>query len=670
MAAAAPEASLSLLVTCHRHQQCAIPPPDTLRHPNRSLTTDCVFLSIAVKESVAELLRTKFFLRGKQGIEALWGLPLSSKEQGQVEKDESIGAPQADLMEFSADGAKIVLVNTQLGFTVRNTEGSEVVLEVSNPGIQAIAWSPLGSHLLTWQRPQKEAEQGNLIVWNATTGAEVARFNQKSYSRDNWPSIQWSSDETICGRQSANGVVLYSGTNIAAGSIGQINLPNTTNFSVAPGSAPYKIALFVPEKKGKPASVKVYHFPGLETVVASKSFYKAQEVNMKWSPNGSALVIETRTDVDTTGKSYYGETGLFFLQSDGAYDCIVPLTKEGQIHDVQWDPTGRGFVVLAGSMPCNATLYDSKAIPIFEFGAAPRNHVSWSPHGRFLCIAGFGNLRGDMDFWERNKLKKMGSANSNSATTFAWSPDSRYFFTATTFPRLRVDNGFKVFRYDGTGPIYQEDRTELYDMKFRPATPGYYPNRPQSPRRKGEEAAVAVSAPAPAKPQAYRPPNSTGALAAMMRKEETGSKRLDRNKYVAPNRASSTIPGMSAAPKPIPGMSAAAAAPKKPSKSARKKKAVEAAEAQKAVQEALAKVNGGAAPAAVSAPAAAAPSTPVAAAPLTEEEKQKKIKALTKKLKQIDAIKEKQAKGDTLNDDQVQKLGSEKALRDEIAQLS
>lgn len=451
-------------------------------------------------------------------------------------------------------------------------------------------------------------------------------------------------------------------------------IQNTANFSVAPGSAPYKIAAFVPEKKGKPASVRVYQFPGLETVVAHKSFFKAQDVTMKWSPTGSALIIETRTDVDTTGKSYYGETGLFFLQSDGQYDCIVPLTKEGPIHDVQWDPTGRGFVVLAGAMPANATLYDNKAIPIFEFGAAPRNHVSWSPHGRFLCLAGFGNLRGDMDFWERNKLKKMGSANANSATCFAWSPDSRYFFTATTFPRLRVDNGFKAFRYDGTGPIYQEDRAELYDLKFRPAPAGYYPNRPQSPRRKGAET-EALAAPAPVKPQAYRPPNSTGALAAMMRKEETGSKKLDRNKYVPPRMAAAaagTIPGM--APKPIPGMAATAAASKKLSKTARMKKASEAADVQKAVQEALAKVHVGAAPAASSSLASVEPAVaPAVAAPsvaLTPEETQKKLKALAKKLKQIDTIKEKQAAGDALNADQVLKLSGEQALRDEIAQLS
>ena len=45
-------------------------------------------------------------------------------------------------------------------------------------------------------------------------------------------------------------------------------------------------------------------------------------------------------------------------------------------------------------MPARSTLYDAKCKPIFDFGAAPRNIVSWSPHGRFLCLAGFGNLPG------------------------------------------------------------------------------------------------------------------------------------------------------------------------------------------------------------------------------------------------------------------------------------
>ncbi|CAI5744114.1 unnamed protein product [Peronospora destructor] len=618
--------------------------------------------AITAKENTNDVPRTKFFLRGKNAIEAIWGPPSSSKNEVKLEHDKNFETSgSADLLEFTEDGKFLVLVRTASGFTVLNSDSNAVVVDVANSGIHAVAWSPLGSHLLTWQRPQKDSNLGNLIVWDAATGKVVARFNQKSYSRDKWPPLQWSSDEAICVRQSANGVVLYSGRDVAAGSIGQISLPNVANFSVAPGSAPYKVALFVPEKKGKPASVKIFQFPNnLDVPTATKSFYKAQDVTLKWSPTGSALIVETRTDIDTSGKSYYGETGLFFLQSDGEYDCIVPLTKEGTVHDVAWDPTGRGFVVIAGTMPAHATLYDNKALPVFEFGTAPRNHVSWSPHGRFLCLAGFGNLRGDMDFWERNKLKKMGSATSNSATTFAWSPDSRYFATATTFPRLRVDNGFKIFRYDGAGPIYQEERGELYDLKFRPAAQDTYPNRPQSPRQKGEEAGFDSSSAVPKvapKPQAYRPPNSTGVLAAMMRKEESGSKKLDRNKYAAPRGGAPTTPG--ALPHLIPGMGAAAV-PKKLSKSARKKKAQEAAEAKAAVDEALAKV-------AVVTPEASAKSR---SADLTPEEKAKKVKGLLKKLKQIDTIKAKKEAGDLLNKDQQQKLQMEEALRAEVAKFS
>ena len=31
----------------------------------------------------------------------------------------------------------------------------------------------------------------------------------------------------------------------------------------------------------------------------------------------------------------------------------------------------------------------------FDFGEAPRNCICWSPHARFLAIAGFGNLSGE-----------------------------------------------------------------------------------------------------------------------------------------------------------------------------------------------------------------------------------------------------------------------------------
>lgn len=136
----------------------------------------------------ADLVRTKLFLRGKTGVEALWGL---GRETTAVEPDASLGVPRADIMEFSVDGAKLALVDSQTGFSVRATEDSAELLTVANPGIHALAWSPLGTHVLTWQRPVKDSDRGNLVVWNAVSGAEVARFNQKTYSRDVSPRSWW-----------------------------------------------------------------------------------------------------------------------------------------------------------------------------------------------------------------------------------------------------------------------------------------------------------------------------------------------------------------------------------------------------------------------------------------------------------------------------------------------
>jgi len=49
---------------------------------------------------------------------------------------------------------------------------------------------------------------------------------------------------------------------------------------------------------------------------------------------------------------------------------------------------------------------------VFDLGSGPHNTVRWSPHGRFVAIAGFGNLPGDLVFYEKKadgKCKKVGA---------------------------------------------------------------------------------------------------------------------------------------------------------------------------------------------------------------------------------------------------------------------
>jgi hypothetical protein len=62
--------------------------------------------------------------------------------------------------------------------------------------------------------------------------------------------------------------------------------------------------------------------------------------------------------------------------------------QQGLVHAVDWCPMAHSFIVIAGTMPAQATLYNVRAEPQFLFGEAHRNTISWSPHGRFVCLAG------------------------------------------------------------------------------------------------------------------------------------------------------------------------------------------------------------------------------------------------------------------------------------------
>jgi translation initiation factor 2A len=151
---------------------------------------------------------------------------------------------------------------------------------------------------------------------------------------------------------------------------------------------------------------------------------------------------------------------------------------------------------------------------MYEFGAAHRNSICWAPHGSFLALAGFGNLAGEIDFYhvkDKKKCFKMGTNNAHCTIKYGWSPDSRYFMTATVAPRMNVDNGVKIFKYNGIGPVvdHRVEGPNLFDASWRPAPAGLYPDRPRTPTKASSSdtpaaATQSVSAAPPAKPSVYR----------------------------------------------------------------------------------------------------------------------------------------------------------------------
>lgn len=114
-------------------------------------------------------------------------------------------------------------------------------------------------------------------------------------------------------------------------------------------------------------------------------------------------------------------------------------------------------------MPAKTVIFDARVKIINDFGTNPRNFLSYNPQGRLLCIAGFGNLAGQVDVWDRQTLKKVTTIDAPNTVHCEWSPDGRYLLCATLSPRLRVDNGIKVFHFTG-GLMHADTIEELYQV--------------------------------------------------------------------------------------------------------------------------------------------------------------------------------------------------------------
>lgn len=114
-------------------------------------------------------------------------------------------------------------------------------------------------------------------------------------------------------------------------------------------------------------------------------------------------------------------------------------------------------------MPARTVLFDVKANPVHNFGSLPRNFLSYQPQGRLFILAGFGNLTGTVDIHDLRTRKLVCQFQAPNSTTCEWSPCGRYILTGTLSPRLRVDNGLKVWWCSG-GLMHVQPIEELYQV--------------------------------------------------------------------------------------------------------------------------------------------------------------------------------------------------------------
>ena len=175
------------------------------------------------------------------------------------------------------------------------------------------------------------------------------------------------------------------------------------------------------------------------------------------------------------------------------------------------------------------TIFNDKAIATHNFALGPRNTILFSPHGKYVLVAGFGSLAGQMDIYDMEKdYQKICTLEASNASVCEWSPDGKHILTAITSPRLRVDNGVRIWHVGG-GLMYNEEVQELYHVSWRPQSPQSHPlEDPLHPMPTPHISALAYlgTVKTPSKPAgAYRPPGARGTLTplAFKREDEGGA---------------------------------------------------------------------------------------------------------------------------------------------------
>ncbi|KAF9481305.1 translation initiation factor eIF-2A [Pholiota conissans] len=473
---------------------------------------------------MASQISQQYAFRAQKSLGLVNGTPDYSPVAGFIAPD-----VPARMQNYSADGRLYAYALPNV-VRIYQAEGAKLLQELQLPNIVDFNFSPRGTYLSTWERPVKledGAQHKNLRVFSVSTGEELIAFSQKS--QEGW-DLQYTISESHAIRLVSSEIQVFRPAEWNKGVVDKLKVEGATAVTLSPGLNP-SVAVFVAEKKGAPASIKIYSLSTLQsTPTCQKTFFKADRAQMKWNTVGTQVLLLTQTEVDNSNKSYYGETGMYLLSAAGNFDCRVTLDKEGPIHDFAWSPNSKEFGVVYGYMPAKTMLFDQRVRTLHDFGSSPCNFISFNPQGRLIALAGFGNLAGKIEIYDRRTLGKVATIDAPNTSYCAWSPDGRFLLTATLSPRLRVDNGIKIWHC--SGPLMHVQLTdELYQTSWRPTpvdnVPAFGPQIPAAPAPAASVTAAALDGalkPIAAKPAgAYRPPGARGgATPSIFKREDEG----------------------------------------------------------------------------------------------------------------------------------------------------
>jgi len=553
------------------------------------------------------------------------------------------GATTAIRMFSAASNGKRIALIANGCVQVLSAPSWQVQHTLPHSTAQDLLWSPKADFLAVYCTYIKKADtsEPNLHIYSLQKGKCELLKSFFQISQVGWQP-QWTGDDKVFSRSVNNEVHFYNSGDLSTTAHKRLQ-SKVKQFSISPSNAHYHVIFFTPSVKGAPCLLNLFkypHFSADQLPVCSKTFFKGESIEVRWNKQCGAAIVTAWCE-KAEKNSYYGQKMLYLVNVKAQEAFQIDFPKDPLVTDAVWTPSGRELLVLHGANPACCSVLDVKGDTLCTLERGARNTILINPQSNLAMLGAMGNMSPKMEMWDLGARAQLANKWLADMTHMEWSPCGQYLLTATCAPRLRVNNGYRIYHYSGSlqHEYLAPAGTELYGARWLPNAAAAKPFAPSLARVPGIQSAAKV-----ASTQAYVPPSKR----ALGVTADTTKQFLSQLDKYDPN---STAALANAPPPPL-------------SKKALKNKKARENKRLRAEQESAVTISE---PEFAGAPKRKEQAAAETASVTLAGDGEKTARGINKKLKKIKQLNQSRAEGKELTKEQLKLVSSEKEL---LAQLS
>lgn len=336
----------------------------------------------------------------------------------------------------------------------------------AHPQVKLIDFSPSETYLVTWS--DIPTFDGSVIVWDIKSGDKMRSFDIKESPQ--WPALKWSHDDKYFARmkEDKSQISVFETPSMTLLDKKHLKIKDVQEFQWSPTDN--IISYWIPEQGDQPARVCLMSMPD-RTVLKSANIFQVKECKMSWQKSGDHLCVSVERWTKSK-KQTYTQFMLFHMRDKLIAQDLVEVKEKIQHFD--WEPVGSKFAVVFGEQPRIAlSVYSIAAGKVTLLKTIERitaNALFWSPRGRYLVVAGLGQMQGILEFIDTKDMSTMNRAEHFMASDVEWDPSGRFVVSSVSYWRNQNDTGYYVWSFQGK-LLQREIRDKFYQLIWRPRPP-------------------------------------------------------------------------------------------------------------------------------------------------------------------------------------------------------